>query len=395
MHTQEEPLTGKPRILVTGAGGPGAVNLCRSLLMMNPQPRLIAADASDTYIFLALAHARERVPRCSERDDYLRAIRELVKRHRIDLIIPNNSLEIAVLQEARDSLGARTMLPKLATLHAANSKWESYKVWEGAGIPVPETVLLEQPANLRSCFERLQRRGGDPEGRVWVLGAGIPGKGIGVASLPCRTLEQAEQWVHYWSGWEGMIASEYLPGENLTWMGLFRHGELIMSQGRRRLAYVIPHVSPSGITGAPAISETVNDTELNRIGEAAVRAIDPDYHGVGFVDLKGDANGDPRVTELNAGRFGTTHFFYTAAGANFPEALVQLAMGERPERPTHDALPEGLTWIRTLDAGPVLTTRAAIERGEYPELAPGQTWPNVPQRMGELSVRPLPWRSED
>ena len=112
------------------------------------------------------------------------------------------------------------------------------------------------------------------------------------------------------------------------------------------------------------------------------------------MDLKGDASGVPRVTELNAGRFGTTHFFYTAAGANFPEALVRLAMGERPDVPQENALPAGLTWIRTLDAGPVLTTREAIERGDYPELKPGESWPTVPQKMGEFSQSPLPWEPE-
>jgi carbamoyl-phosphate synthase large subunit len=177
-------------------------------------------------------------------------------------------------------------------------------------------------------------------------------------------------------------------------MGLYDRGELIMSQGRRRLEYVIPHVSPSGITGAPAISETVCVSELNRIGEAAVRALDAKYHGVGFVDLKGDEAGNPRVTELNAGRFGTTHFFYTAAGANFPAALVQLAMGERPQVPKRDALEAGLTWIRTLDAGPVLTTRDAIESGTYPRLDAGEPWPTVPQKMGEFPGDELRWDPE-
>jgi len=377
--------------LVTGAGGPGAVNLCRSLLMMKPQPFIVAADASPEYILLALGHERARVPRCDEREAYLQAVRALVVEHQIDLIVPNNSVEIAVLEEASETLGAKTFLPSLETLETANSKWASYSVWREAGIPVPQTHLLENREALAQCFSALQTRSADPEGRVWVRGAGIPGKGIGVASLPCRTLEQAEQWVEYWSGWGGMIASEFLPGDNLTWMGLFDGGRLVTSQGRRRLAYVIPHVSPSGITGAPAISETVHDAELNRIGEAAVRAIDDRYHGVGFVDLKGDVHGAPLVTELNAGRFGTTHFFYTAAGANFPSFLTALAMGEALEVPTHNILEPGLTWIRTLDAGPVLTTRAAIDRGELPTVQPTQRWPTVPQKMGEFTQKVQRW----
>jgi biotin carboxylase len=383
------------RILVTGAGGPGAVNLSRSLLAMQPQPWILAADASPHYVLLALGHERAVVPRASDRDAYLAEINRLISAHNIDFVMPNNSLEIDVLSAERDRLDAPVFLPAPPVLETANSKWASYCVWEETEVPLPLTQLLSKPADVQRAFDAMQV---DKDQPVWVRGAGIPGKGIGVASLPCRTVAQATQWVDYWRGWGGMIASEFLPGRNLTWMGLFKDGHLITSQCRERLAYVIPHVSPSGITGAPAISETIHDETVNHIGETAVLALDPNYTGVGFVDMKGDAAGTPRVTELNAGRFGTTHYFYTAAGANFPEFLLRVAAGETLDVPTRDILPAGLVWIRTLDAGPVLTTRDAIDSRAYPSLRPGEAWPQVPQRMEDFLGAPVaPWRgpSED
>lgn len=372
------------RILVTGAGGPGTLNLSRSLLLMKPAPWILAVDASPYYIHLALAHERALVPRASDRAAYLDAIRALCAAHQIDLIIPNNSLEIAVLAEAAGTLPARLYLPAPPVLETANSKWASYQVWRDAGVPVPQTRLIGSPEDLEAAFPELSRGGESP---VWVRGAGIPGKGIGVASLPCRTVAQGLEWVRYWDGFGGMIASELLPGDNLTWMGLFERGRLVTSQGRKRIAYVIPHVSPSGITGAPAISHTVRDPELNRLGELAVLTLDPRFHGVGFVDFKGDTDNRPRVTELNAGRFGTTHFFYSAAGANFPETLVRLAMGWPVDVPVRDALPADLYWIRTLDAGPVLTTREAIESGRWPVFGEaGGLWPRVPQNMADFPL---------
>jgi hypothetical protein len=376
------------RVLVTGAGGPGTLNLSRSLLLMTPQPFIVAVDASPYYVHLALGHVRGLVPRASDRQAYLDRIRELCVEHRIDLIIPNNSLEIAVLAEVADALPARVFLPAPPVLETANSKWASYEVWRDAGVPVPETRLIGCPEDLEAAFPELSRGGESP---VWVRGAGIPGKGIGVASLPCRTVAQGLEWVRYWDGFGGMIASEYLPGDNLTWMGLFDRGRLVTSQGRKRIAYVIPHVSPSGITGAPAISHTVSDPELNRLGELAVLTLDPAYHGVGFADFKGDAQNRPRVTELNAGRFGTTHFFYSAAGANFPETLVRLAMAWPVDVPLRDALAPDLYWIRTLDAGPVLTTREAIEAGQWPTFgAEGGLWPRVPQNMADFPMMGSP-----
>ncbi|MGB0589687.1 MAG: hypothetical protein ACPGU1_08425 [Myxococcota bacterium] len=359
---------------------------------MRPQPWILAADASPHYVFLALGHERATVPRASDREAYITEVNRLIQVHGIDFVMPNNSLEIDVLSAERERLGAPVFLPSPPVLETANSKWASYCAWRDTEVPLPLTHLLSEPADVERAFSAMQTAPNHP---VWVRGAGIPGKGIGVASLPCRTVEQALQWVDYWRGWGGMIASEFLPGRNLTWMGLFRGGQLITSQCRERLAYVIPHVSPSGITGAPAISQTIHDARVNDIGEAAVLALDPSYTGVGFIDMKGDAAEVPRVTELNAGRFGTTHYFYTAAGANFPEFLLRVAAGETLDVPKRDILPEGLVWIRTLDAGPVLTTRDAIDAGSYPSLNPGDAWPQIPQRMEDFDGASVqPWSGQ-
>lgn len=369
------------RILVTGAGGPGAVNMTRSLLLADEPVFLVGCDASPYYLYLAETHVRVRVPRCDDLDAYLAAVNALVREHELDLVLPNNSLEAAVLSAHRERLRAPVFLPRPETLATANSKWATWQVWSAEGLPVPHTVLLADRDDVARAFAEIETR------PVWVRGAGIPGRGIGVASLPCRSEEQAIGWVEYWNGWGGMTASEFLPGDNLTWIGLWKGGRLLTSQGRRRVAYVIPHVSPSGITGAPAISHTVNRADLNELGEAAVLAVDPAYDGVAFVDFKGDDAGRPRLTEVNAGRFGTTHHFYTAAGLNLPWLLVQVALGEPlpANLPRTDPLPPDLYWIRTLDCGPVLVDGARIAAEDLP---PRPAPPHRPGRGPDGRERP-------
>ena len=354
----------KATILVTAAGGPGAVNMTRSL-MMDPELKLIGCDASAHYVHLAITPVKAIVPRCADISTYLDAINRLCVRHNVDLIMPNNSLEAHVLAAHRDQLDASVFLPKVETLDIANSKWRSFRLWREHGLPVPKSWLIQNRANLRSVFAEHQER------PIWVRGAGIPGKGIGGAALPCKSLHQAEAWIDFYDGWGGMMASEYLPGDNLTWIGLFHRGELVTSCSRRRLAYVIPHVSPSGITGAPAISEIIHRSDLDALGQQAALAVDSQLTGVSFIDFKCDREGTPRITEMNAGRFGTTHHFYSVAGLNLPLMYVQLALkGTVDPRPSiYNPLPEGLTWIRTLDAGPVLLSRDAIERFERDESA--------------------------
>jgi carbamoyl-phosphate synthase large subunit len=329
--------------------------MTRSLLK-DPELVLVGCDASKYFIHLALTPNKELVPRCSETDAYLAAINAICRKYSVDLIMPNNSLEAHVLSAHRQHLEAAVFLPSTECLDSANSKWRSWHIWNQAGLPVPKTWLIQNSTDLEQVFSQLAER------PIWVRGAGIPGKGIGGAALPCKSLTQAEAWIDFHHGWGAMIASEFLPGKNLTWIGLFEDGRLITSQGRERMAYVISHVSPSGVTGAPSISKTVHRDDLNELGLKAALAIDTQLTGVSFLDFKCNAQGLPFLTEMNAGRFGTTHHFYTEAGLNLPVLYAHLALGRPlPFQPKqYNAVPAGKLWIRTLDAGPVLLDESEI-----------------------------------
>lgn len=339
----------RPVVLFCSGGGPGGLNLARSLEAASPRPELVVCDSSPFFLQLARGDRKYLLPPWREQAPFLAGLQTLIARHSVEMLLPNNSQEARLYVTHRKDLAARMLLPSPEAFEYGADKWKAWQLWKGLGLPVPETKLLESAEDVAEVFMTCGRP-------VWVRGAGIPGTGIGVASLPCRTVDQAVAWVDYWDGFGGMIASEYLPGANLTWLSVWVEGRLLASQGRQRDAYVIPHVSPSGITGAPAISHTVCREDINQLGVKAVLAVDPAYSGPAFVDFKCDADGRPRITEINVGRFGTTHNFYSAAGANFPELAMRAALGlplpawVKP----FDVLPPDLYWIRNLDGGPVL-----------------------------------------
>ncbi len=337
------------RVLVTGCGGPLGVNVTRSL-KKDPAVWVLGTDANRYHLHLSLADESVLIPPARQTADYLAALGELIARHSIDLVLPTHPVEVRTLAKNRSLLAdVRLFLPATEAILMADDKWQTHQRLLDAGLPVPRTFLIQSPADLERCFAEIAAR------PLWVRGSGAPGIGIGVASLPCRKLEHAIQWVDHHEGWGGFIASEYLPGRNLTWCGLFREGELVAAQSRERLEYVLPHVSPSGITGAPAVSRTLVRPELHQYGTQAVQALPGLPHGIYFVDFKEDSASLPRITEINAGRFGTTIHFYSEAGCNFPLLALQLAFGEAvPRAPLYDPIPPDWYWIRTLDCGPVL-----------------------------------------
>lgn len=346
-------------VLVTGSGGPLGVNLTRSLRRAPDEYRLVGTDANRWHLPLSECDRTYRIPFARDRDGYLEALTDIVARESIDAIIPTHPVEVQAVAELGEAgaLGdVGRALPRAHIMPITDDKARTQALLEAAGVPVPRTLALDEPADVDRAFAELAA-GGQP---VWVRGSGAPGLGIGGAALPCRDPGVARAWVDHHNGWKGMSASEYLPGANLSWMAAFDRGTLVAAGARERLEYVLPHVSPSGITGAPAVSRTIARADVAGIGERAVRAVDDAPHGVYFVDLKGDTDDSPRVTEINAGRCGTTILAYTEAGYNFPDLLVQMAIGRGPG-PTGDpnaAVEADVYWVRTLDCGP------AVVRGD-------------------------------
>jgi carbamoyl-phosphate synthase large subunit len=78
-----------------------------------------------------------------------------------------------------------------------------------------------------------------------------------------------------------------------------------------------------------------------------------------------DKNGVPNPTEINIGRFFTTHLFFTEAGLNMPEILIKLAFGEEVfVAKKLNPLQLNLLWIRGVDFLPILTELNKIENYE-------------------------------
>jgi carbamoyl-phosphate synthase large subunit len=220
-------------------------------------------------------------------------------------------------------------------------------------------MFIHDEADLRAAFEKF----GSP---VWIRAVtGAAGK----QSLPATNLAIAREWINFWDGWGSFVAAEYLAGvagprrTSVTWMSLWKAGELIVAQGRERLSWAYADRAPSGITGLTGVGRTIARRDVDEIASRAILAIDQRPDGIFSVDLTEDKDGVPCPTEINIGRFFTTHQFFTDAGLNMPDIYVKLAFGEMTDMPRNliNPLPEGLCWIRSIDCEPVLANEQTIE----------------------------------
>lgn len=343
------------RILVTGAGGSPAIGFTRSLRAAPERFYLIGFDTNPYTLQRAETDERFLIPRVSD-PSYLPVVLDIMHETKPDLIHVQISAEMIAISSLRDKLPCRVFLPRHETIVTCENKYASYLCWREAGLKVPETMLLRDPNDLAVAFQRFGPR-------LWLrFTSGSAGRG----ALPTSDPHQARLWIEFYRGWGSFTAAECLDRDTVTWQSIWKDGELIVAQGRKRLYWEFGNRAPSGVTGVTGTGVTVSDPVVDEIALRAIRAIDDRPNGVFGVDLTYDREGVPNPTEINIGRFFTTHEFFTQAGLNMPYIFAQCGLGGPLPfiSRTINPLTPGLAWVRGMDVLPILTTERAIAHAE-------------------------------
>src|SRR5207247_4807380 len=77
----------------------------------------------------------------SDEEEYVPALRELVERHGVELIVPLTDLDQVTLAGAREQLGALVLLPAAEIVERLGDKYLAHLLFEERGIASPPTWL--------------------------------------------------------------------------------------------------------------------------------------------------------------------------------------------------------------------------------------------------------------
>ena len=343
------------RILVTSAGGSPAVNFTRSLRKATEGFYIIGVDADKYCLCRAEVDEKYLVPKAAD-VRYIPIVNEIVNETSPDMLHVQHSQEVPVISRYRGELHTKTFLPRHESVKICDDKMESFECWQAAGLRVPRTLLIKSENDIKTAFDNFG-------GRVWLRAvSGSAGRGAAPATDP----EWAKFWITIHQGWGKFSAAEYLSPDSVIWQSIWRDGELVVAQGRKRLYWEFGNRLLSGVSGVTGAGLLVSDPVVDKIAQETIFAIDSRPNGIWGVDLTYDSDGVPNPTEINIGRFFTTHQFFTEAGLNMPYIYVKLGLGEELPEITKriNPLPSNLLWIRGVDFLPKLTTLEEVETNE-------------------------------
>lgn len=346
------------KIQIGGAGGAPSNNFIRSLRESPRDDYLIGTSCVPADLFLADVDEKYVVPPAGAAA-YAETLGRLLARATPDFLHVQNDYEVQAVSRLREqvrALGVKLYLPASETVENCIDKNKSYELWKRAGVRVPETVLLNTPDDLKKAFARLGEK-------IWIRATvGAAGQG----ALPADNYEFARIWIDRFKGWGVFTAATCLTPSTVTWLSIWYEGELVVAQSRRRRSWNFGSRTLSGVTGITGVGETCSDPVVDKVAQDAILAIDQKPHGIFGVDMTFDQGGWPNPTEINIGRFFTTHYFFTKAGLNMPEIYCNIALDAKfPSLGRKiNPLPDGLIWIRGMDVEPALVTVEMLEKME-------------------------------
>jgi carbamoyl-phosphate synthase large subunit len=287
------------RVLITGAGGPAAVSVMKSL-REDPTVRLLAADIDPwaSGLYLVDPGSRTLVPRGDD-PGFVQAVFEQCLSLGIDVLIPTVDTELRPLAQARPRFadaGVELLLAPDPALAVTLDKLALAERCTGL-VRVPRTELLT---------------GTDPGSWEYpVIVKPRSGSGSRDISLVTSRAELVSM-----GALEGFLVQDYLPGEE--------YSIDVLADVSGRVVASVPRVRERVDSGVSVAGRTIHDTELEMFGASVADATGITY--IANVQARRDRSGRAALLEVNPRVPGTLPLTM-ASGIDMPRMALDSLRG--------------------------------------------------------------------
>lgn len=336
------------RVLMTGAGAPGAAGILKCL-SQDERIEVLAADANEEAVGHYLCKHFIRIPRA---DDplFTATLLSICREMNIHVILPlvtNELVHFASHTNEFEMAGTRLLVTPLASLEIAINKSRLYEFLQWRGIPVPEFRIVETITQFQSAITEL----GYPAKTV-CFKPSLSNGSRGFRKLS-EQVDEADLLFHY-KPWQTylrkedalrilssapfpeLLLSEYLPGPEYS-------VDCLCNRGEARL--VIPRLRKKMINGITVEGEFTKQPEIIDYCTAIIKELQ--LHGNIGIQVKQAANGQFLLLEINPRVQGTISATL-GAGINLPVLAIKQAL-DIPVAPEEMEIRWGVRFTRYWD----------------------------------------------
>jgi biotin carboxylase len=346
-------------ILISGIGGPTPRSIARRLRTLYPQARLIGVDSNPKAIgfyLTGLLNASYRVPRANH-PEYWARMQEIVKIENIDFAFIQPESEVLAwgnYYEKHHRYICPVMLPPLSYATKLVNKAAMAELLADT-LYIPKTIRID---SANPDFELIEKQIGYP---CWIR-ASVGSGGLG--SLKLNRKDDLIAWLFIHKDIREFTVSEFLPGRHLANQMLYMDGQCILNAALECVEYVMADVAPSKVTGNTSFGRLLNDQQVTAFCENCITYIAGKLqvkpHGVFSFDLKEDATGNLKVTEINV-----RHMAYTGimaqAGFDLIAASVDYLLNGIVPTVKKFTFDQPYIFLRDVDIQPILMRESDLD----------------------------------
>jgi carbamoyl-phosphate synthase large subunit len=263
---------------------------------------VVAADPNPLAPAQYAADHRYAVPLIND-PAYIPALQELCERHAVGVVVPLTDLDIEALAHARAAGQLPALVPDPEVARATFDKYEAHLLLTRARLPSPPTVLPGQPVESYPVMVKPRRGSG------------------------ARSIHRADDGaaVEFFVGYieEPAMVQRFMDGPEFSIDTL--------SDLDGRCLNAIPRTMIESRGGESIKGTVIADQELVALGRRVVEALA--VRGPCTVQVFRDRSIGLGITDVNT-RFGGAFpapMYAALPGRSYPELIVRMARGERPE----------------------------------------------------------------
>jgi carbamoyl-phosphate synthase large subunit len=318
------------KIVITGVGAPGISGTIYSL-KNNYDSRsinLVGTDISSDAVGKYFCNKFYQIPNANSKEDYLKALSNIVDIEKPDVIMPQNTSELETLAENKELFekrGVKIVVSNKGSIVKSNNKFYLLNLCRDNNISYPEFRIANNITDLKNSIKEL----GWPSKRVIVkppVSNGMRGfriidehidhKKSFYSEKPDNSiirLAELENILGY--DFPELLVTEFLPGEEYS-VDIFRTKDRVNVIPRKRTKI------RSGITFNGILEK---NEEIINVSTKLSELLDMEFcYGLQF---KMDSSNKPQLLECNP-RVQGTMVMSTIAGANLIYSAVKYSLNE-------------------------------------------------------------------
>lgn len=317
-------------VLVTGAGAPGIKGTLESIRNNYDQRevKIVGTDASSEAVGKFICDDFYVIPKAAQRKEYLLALKELVQHLSVDVIVPQNTMELDILSDTKgefEQLNCKILLSDNDSIQLANNKHTLMVKCQEIGVPVGEFYLASDFETLRSHATQLGWPGkpvvvkppiSNGQRGVRVIDESLDRKELFYSSKPSSLNTTMEElYATLGDDFSELVVTEYLPGDEYTVDAFAYDGK----------SFILPRKRAVVRSGITFVGQVEKNEQIIKYTDLLIQHLKPEMC-FGF-QFKLDANGVPKILESNP-RVQGTMVLSTIAGANIIYTGIKALLGE-------------------------------------------------------------------